>query len=526
MGRERVLLFTHEAFGIATAIPRGAMRLLGLSVLMTSVVGCGPVLLGYKAVFTPIVCAFPGPHCEQYMNELKRDYADMERPFAARRQLAAEDYVGARQTLGAWAPTDSRLSKLKAALEKQADLIEARSKLAAGARALGSSPSEARENFQSALEKKVLSTEETVQARDGLCLALYRLGESNTAYTACRDAATAPGSTSVEVLRDVSARRIEAALNSKELPGARAALADYARVHGVSSQDVASWETKIAQAQLALDEETRTQYERQIADARAASNYEKMQALVKAYSDLPAARRDLIPQWERETADLIERDITAALRSKEGSRAAILLTAYRNQAGSSPATSARLDPQVARLLEQAVSTALNASDPRRAQALLTAYKGLRSAKPEVVARLERDIHPLLARVEAEEKRRHQDEFLRSVPRLIQKHGAALGLSEQQFIRHIMATTTVLGARFFTGAEIEGETLRLWLAQPGSGSISLSNLSFLGDIADRFIVWCRCPGTTIVGYDLSHLGGGRAEAFRYTFNAALGQARLR
>jgi hypothetical protein len=363
-------------FFVPNASLYGSVRLLGLSVLTVAMVGCGPVLLGYNAIFTPLVCAFPGPQCDQYVGELKRNYADMERPVAVRRQLAAGDYVGARQTLATWSPTDSRLKELRAALEKQADVIEARSMLAAGRRGLASSPAEARDNFEAALGRKVLSREEIVEAQDGLCVALFRVGELQKARTACAKATADPNSTAAPTqdlvhaaLSEKYEAQVEAALTTKAVIAAKEALSDYRGVPG-ASPDV------VAQAERRITELEAEQQERDIGAALDAKNHEKARAGLATYRTLLDARKDLIDIWERRITRLIEDDIKRALVAHDPVRAIELLKTYRAQPSLTLKQVTDLETRIAEVTEEAMSKAMVARDPRTAQRLLGRYKEL------------------------------------------------------------------------------------------------------------------------------------------------------
>jgi hypothetical protein len=115
----------------------------------------------------------------------------------------------------------------------------------------------------------------------------------------------------------------------------------------------------------------------------------------------------------------------------------------------------------------------------------------------------------------------QDEPKRA--RLEQKYGHVRGLPAAEMENRILAAHTVSGAPFFSGVEIQGTTLYLWLAR--MELFQMQNFSFLADVTDAFSVWCACVGTTKVGMDLAHLGQGKHVMGTFTHDGASGRSRL-
>jgi hypothetical protein len=167
-------------------------------------------------------------------------------------------------------------------------------------------------------------------------------------------------------------------------------------------------------------------------------------------------------------------------------------------------------------MERQLAKAMTDNNPREAERILSRYRGFSTANRDVIRRLDRELPSMKARLEAEERREAQEVFLKKVPRLVEKYGVWLLADRATFIRAIMSMRTVAGDQFFSDVEIVGEELRLWVSDPSR--INTQNLGHFADIADQFVVWCRCPGTTTVGFDLAHLGLSRRSMYRFVFEA--------
>lgn len=94
--------------------------------------------------------------------------------------------------------------------------------------------------------------------------------------------------------------------------------------------------------------------------------------------------------------------------------------------------------------------------------------------------------------------------------------------------------TVAGYPMFAGAEIRGrrsdkwkergDTLYLWVTSVDV-AMAMPNWSFFADANDVFSVWCGCLGTTVIGLDFRHMGGGEQQFMRFRFNPESGRSEL-
>lgn len=105
----------------------------------------------------------------------------------------------------------------------------------------------------------------------------------------------------------------------------------------------------------------------------------------------------------------------------------------------------------------------------------------------------------------------------ALPKLDTKYPGVQSVSADALRLWILKTTyTVLGRQFFNNVEVRESSLALWVSDPNQVR-NFTNLSAFADIADTFVVWCRCDGETTVGIDMSHLGAGKSVVFHYRLN---------
>lgn len=499
---------------------------------------------------------------------------------AARAQMARGEYEAAHQTLETWNVTEAcgqffdcvkEVSTVRSQLLKQVTVLQL---VGMGHREVDQGAyARARSRFQQALgpDRESLTPVAFRQAKDGLCRAEYGLGNLDTARTACLEALRDPDSASEDTLTAVDAairerhgQEIEAALTRGDTRGAAAALARYERLPGAeparvhewqrrlvareietaldvsdvprarqrfdayralpgADADASLWEKRIDVVQAVLDAQTLAKLGEEISAALDARDAERARSSLDAYSQVASSDREAVARWQAEIVSVVEADLAQAMREKQSLRAAQLLRFYRMQPGSNAQVIATSEGRVAALLEADVARAIAAGSPERAEEALSQYRELPSGQRDTAVRLERNLQALKAKVEAERRARAEEAFLKSIPRLVEKYGGVLLMDRAQFLQRVLSTITVLGAQFFSDAEIEGQTMQLWVGDPNS--VSAPNLGHFANLADTFVVWCRCPGVTTVGVDMRHLGGGRYPMVQYRFDQRAGRSRL-
>lgn len=187
---------------------------------------------------------------------------------------------------------------------------------------------------------------------------------------------------------------------------------------------------------------------------------------------------------------------------------------------------------------QAVEVALAADNLAEAKAALARYEAQPRCNPQKQAQLRQQLTQLLPNKKRQEEEQKQAalrqeegrkqlvaQVHKGIARLVEKYGAVRSYSKREFESWIESRPSTLGAQFFSDVEIEGETLHLWVAnQYALGNVS--SLSSFAEIADMFIVWCRCDGLTTVGLDMSAIGGGQDSLYALRFNPATGHAAIR
>ena len=191
--------------GRAGAVLIGAIRLLAVLSLTWVCTGCAGVL---DAVVP----------------------TDRRMRDSANRQLLAGDYDGARRTLHAWQPRSPQMMTTKTELVTLADKAEATWRLIDGRLALDRGEyGSARDKLRLVSDSTLLAPSEVREARDGLCSALFHVGELEYALTACgkalEDRESAAGVIAAQVyagLLEKYRTQVTSALTAKDTGSARA----------------------------------------------------------------------------------------------------------------------------------------------------------------------------------------------------------------------------------------------------------------------------------------------------------------
>lgn len=167
------------------------------------------------------------------------------------------------------------------------------------------------------------------------------------------------------------------------------------------------------------------------------------------------------------------------------------------------------------LQEERLGAAKDALDSYRAQA--GAKEEKIAAWRQQIASIEQRSRHRAAEAEKRSARQRREQFHRVLPQLDAKYPGVQGVSADTLRLWILKTSyTVLGRQFFNNVEVRESSLALWVSDPNQVR-DFTNLSAFADIADLFVVWCRCDGETTVGIDMSHLRAGKAIVFRYRLN---------
>lgn len=179
-----------------------------------------------------------------------------------------------------------------------------------------------------------------------------------------------------------------------------------------------------------------------------------------------------------------------------------------------------------------IEEALGAAQPEVAKQKLLAYRRLPDTKPARLSEWEErliDAEQIAKRREEQETRerakRLDEAARRAREQLEEKWGRVHAFNDAMLRAWLLSLQTTVGAQFFSDVDIAPPFLRLWVADADRLSAP-ANLSTFADIADAFVVWCRCDGMTSVGIDMRHLGGRQDVVFTYQFNRNYGRSQLR